>query len=794
MQQLPTHHPLRHADWIWPETYRELHNHFAQFRWDFNLEAVSETVPFAITADKAYKLYVNGVFVCRGPARGYQAHWPYDEVDLAAYLHGGKNWISVEAYQPGCSTFQYLHMNYAGLLVATEDEALREAMGQPVMRRSPGHRRDTARLSMQIDYQESLDLRLDDRTWITSSEPPVGWKDTIYPPAAQVLNSIPFGRPPYQTVEPRGIPLLGENLCAPTLPTSHAVGNCDPGYESPVNLSWHWVEEGKKVAEWMGADDLDCHIEGDYLALTIPATGTGKFHAIVLSPGEYSLGMVDVKAEGALGGEILDFQHDQFFRDGKPHFLEPGEGCSVALCNRLILREGTCGHEFYHPFGFGALTIVARDLIQPLTLKLRVRHVGYPFSMRGQFSSSDTNLNEIYSICRRSQRICALDAYMDTPWREQAQWWGDARVQGRNTFYLDGDARLLERGIRSLAGQSFYGLTPGHAPTSSYWCILPDFSLTWIITLWDHFWQTGDPTLFQEMLPRAKEVLSYFDTPEARHESGLLQSDRRFWLFEDWANLPKQGIPTFLNLWYVVALRCLDRLCLEADVEREGFGERANAHLELVKTHLWNASERWFWPVADLDGNPHGEPSVHDQTLALMLGAVPEAEGNLMEGFVLPYLRGEPLPGATPSSFWSTYTLEQAILRGHSAEALAFIKRMWTPMLSTGTTWEEFRWHEESGLSACHAWSAHPSFHFVNSLAGIIQGAPGWKTVRFNPVFVDGIDHIEATVPAPVGDIMVAWERVGNTVKGWLHVPEGVVVAAMVPVQSDGSFEVTLPG
>lgn len=785
MFELEVDHPLRQATWIWPGFYMYLQNHFAQFRWDFELKQVSDAVPFFVTADKSYRLYVNGRYVCRGPARGYQSHWPYDEVDLASYLHTGKNWISIEAYQPGVSTFQYLHENYAGVLVATADEVLREAMGKATMRRSPGHRTNTARYSLQIDFQEHFDLREDDRAWIEGPTPPSGWHPDILPPAAQKLYSLPFGRAPYYTVEPRGIPMLDESFAAPGLPTSHGKGTSHAGYETAPNVSWHWNAEGRAVAEWRDAEELGGRIENGFLVLTVPRTGAGRFHAVVIPAGEYVLGALDVEVDGAAGGEILDFQHDQFFRDGKPHFIAPGDGSMVALGNRLILRPGGNQNEFYHPLGFGVVTLIARDLMQPLTIRIRVRKVGYPFTMRGTFECSDPVLNEIHAASRRSQQLCALDAYMDTPWREQAQWWGDARVQARNTFYLDGDARLLARGIRSLAGQNVSGLTPGHAPTSSYWCVLPDFALTWIITLWDHYWQTGELTLFRDMMPRVEEVLAYFDTPEARHPSGLLRYDERFWLFEDWSDLPKSEIPTFLNLWYVLALRHLDKLHQAANLPSD-FGRRADAHAKLVVEHAFDRVRDCFVPVLGEDLAQNGQPSVHDQTLALMLDLQPASHEHFVNAILLPYLRDEAVPGAKPSAFWATYVLEQAIARGHAVEAIAFIRRHWEPMLSTGTTWEDFTWQEDSGGSACHAWTAHPSFHFVNALAGVVQSEPAWAAIRFRPTFLEDLDEVSARVPTPRGDVVTQWRREGGRVRGTLTVPTGVRVDSELGLAKDG--------
>jgi len=57
---------------------------------------------------------VNGEYVCRGPARGYQKSWPFDEVDIEKWLKKGRNVIAVRAYNPGRSNFQYIHQGYAG--------------------------------------------------------------------------------------------------------------------------------------------------------------------------------------------------------------------------------------------------------------------------------------------------------------------------------------------------------------------------------------------------------------------------------------------------------------------------------------------------------------------------------------------------------------------------------------------------------------------------------------------------------------------------------------------------------
>ncbi len=107
--------------WIWPESHNwDLHNGYAQFRREFHLGKVPSEAPLFITADQSYQLYINGNYVCRGPARGFQKSWPYDEVDVRPWLQKGRNVLAVRAYNPGFSNFQYLTQGFAGLLIAAK--------------------------------------------------------------------------------------------------------------------------------------------------------------------------------------------------------------------------------------------------------------------------------------------------------------------------------------------------------------------------------------------------------------------------------------------------------------------------------------------------------------------------------------------------------------------------------------------------------------------------------------------------------------------------------------------------
>jgi hypothetical protein len=278
-------HPIFTAHWIWPEGYLYLYNHFAQFRRDFHLPTAPGQAILHLTADKNYKLYVNGTFVCRGPARGYQSHWPFDSVDLAPYLQKGHNWISVEAYNPGISTFQYLHLTRAGFLCAPEGPEISAAWRESKWesRRSPAHARETARLCVQLDFQEHVDLSKDDRSWIYSSKPPKNWRPSIFSDFGGYHLGQPFGQPPYLSVEERGIPMMREWISAPQRVIRTASGKSNGGYKTLRNISWVWSREFKKISQFGEAGTIKSKVTPEAMELEIKPTGLGRYQAILIS-------------------------------------------------------------------------------------------------------------------------------------------------------------------------------------------------------------------------------------------------------------------------------------------------------------------------------------------------------------------------------------------------------------------------------------------------------------------------------------------------------------------------------
>jgi hypothetical protein len=523
------------------------------------------------------------------------------------------------------------------------------------------------------------------------------------------------------------------------------------------------------------------HASCDFSAaeLEVAATRRGRFRSFLLDYGRTVAGSVGFQILGAKGGEILDTLHVETV-DGAtltPHYM-PDRHCRMAFGHRLICREGDQSHTFYHTFGFRYMVLTVRDSTRPLTIRPHLRTTLYPLVQNGGFRSCDAGWNRIWEACAWTQRVCSLDAYVDTPWREQAQWWGDARVQAKNTFFYSGDTRLFRRGIAQIAAQTTpNGLTYGHAPTMAHNCILPDFTLIWLITLWDYYWQTGSLEPFLAHQETVVAALRYFEE-FTDSQTGLLGSDDRYWLFLDWTGLFKDGYSTVYNLWLLIALEKLAVMSRMAGNPAQS--RKLSAWAKRLRKSLGRLGRKdgLLCDGLTFGGKPVKTASIHTQTLAILAGCQPEHDETRIKEILLPFIRGGTTPDISPSSYWTNYVFEVLTASGHGADVLRFIRKKWMPMAEHGTTWENFE-PKAGEESFSHAWSAHPLYHLMQILGGVRQSAAGWKEILYQPCFIG--DGAEVSVPTPLGIIQSMWKRHGNEVNVSLSLPEGITAMVILP-------------
>jgi hypothetical protein len=92
-------------------------------------------------------------------------------------------------------------------------------------------------------------------------------------------------------------------------------------------------------------------------------------------------------------------------------------------------------------------------------------------------------------------------------------------------------------------------------------------------------------------------------------------------------------------------------------------------------------------------------------------------------------------------------------------------------MLDLGlTTWAE---QPEPTRSDSHAWSAHPNYDLLTTVAGVTPATPGFGTVRIVP-HLGTLSAVSASVPTPRGPVEVRYTPTAVGLSAVITLPDGV--------------------
>ena len=156
-----------------------------------------------------------------------------------------------------------------------------------------------------------------------------------------------------------------------------------------------------------------------------------------------------------------------------------------------------------------------------------------PFRNETAFSApGHEELGRMLEIGWRTARLCANETYMDCPYYEQLQYFGDTRIQAMISMYNTSDPYMvknaLEQGRQSMVAE---GITMSRYPSSVHQFI-SSFSLWWICMGHDYWMYRGDEAYMKTLLPAYRQVLSWY---EQWLKPDYSLSYVPHWFFVDWA-------------------------------------------------------------------------------------------------------------------------------------------------------------------------------------------------------------------------------------------------------------------
>ena len=687
------------AVWIGSDHPFDLHEAYLCFRSPptLRLEQIPQAAELYITADSRYKLWINGRFVARGPARSYPQYQAVDRLEISSYLQSGRNILAVQVYQPGYSHFSYLHRGAAGLLACLicDGEAVLATGSGWKTRRDPSFSANVPRVSIYGTGVEERDLRLAER-----------WMDPDYPDSDWTAPRVvaPVGGYPWIDLRLRTIPRLVEED-TPLTPIETRGGTLPESDRSDPHLM---LQRG-----WISAASVSYPMDQHGWLSPDLAQDEAAYWLFDLGRDYACQGRVIVEAAG--GQEQLSISYQEKIRAGELVISDPETYCRVRLTDRFQLRPGSQTAETFALRGGRYLLI---QLTGPTGPEFRFRPFAriskYPLKINRKLPMSDPVLAGVITICEDTFRACLQDGFVDCVWRESSQWLGDALPQTLIMASMSEDLRPL-RQVIEMAAQGAYpdGVLPSILPGEVHAYAVVDYNFTWVELLLLYWRLSGDEALISNLWPVLLKMMDRFD--KDRNGNGLLLSQPGRRLFLDWAPLSRNEPNAVYNFRYLFALQQAGKLAEERVLFTDGarLWETRAANLRTaLRAAFWH-EKRWY------DDRQQTTFSQLAASLALLTETTPaeaiEAQLDAIAHRSLD-MDDDPAPDkmVLASPFMHHYIFEALRRHGRSETVVEIIRRRWGRWVTAGypTTWENWNVDFPDG-SQCHAFSAHPRYHLA---------------------------------------------------------------------------------
>lgn len=323
---------------------------------------------------------------------------------------------------------------------------------------------------------------------------------------------------------------------------------------------------------------------------------------------------------------------------------------------------------------------------------------------------------DIYQICVNALKLCMMEHYVDTPWREQCLYALDSRNQMLCGYYaFEGGNFPYVRSNLMLLGQAMRpdGLLPICAPCGADLTI-PSFSLYFVIAMKEYLQHSGDTAFAADRFDSMKTILQTF-TKHIKDDLVYTIAGKAYWNFFDWSphaegqlGTDESGYASILaSSVLIVALDAFGYVC-----EKLG---RADPFCGLADRLRRGAYARFY----DADSGMCRVDEVQTEAtelancLAVCAGIVTGAQAKRICDAVA-------ADALTPCSLsMRTFKYDALVMTDRNAYRdyiLREIRRDYGRMVAAGST---ATWETAGGAtdfnnagSLCHGWSAVPIYYY----------------------------------------------------------------------------------
>ena len=377
-----------------------------------------------------------------------------------------------------------------------------------------------------------------------------------------------------------------------------------------------------------------------------------------------------------------------------------------------------------------------------------------PFEKRGNFECDNKLFNDICTLASYTFHLNCREGFFDGIKRDRWIWSGDAYQSCRINRYLFADKEIEQRTLIGLIGKE---------PIEQHINTILDYSLIWVIMLYEHYTTYADKEFIARIYPMAKKLVQFCET--RLNSDGFLEGIEDDWTFIDWSDIEKVGAVCAEQMLLVKTYSAMAYICKEIGQSDEcEYEDKSKKLLAKINEYYWDDEKGAF-----IDGYKSGNRNVtrHANIFAVMYDLATKEQA---QSILKNVLKNDSITKIT-TPYFEGYELDALAKLGDFKAVESMLSSYWGGMIDLGATtiWEEYcptmtgiehyaMYGGKYEKSLCHAWGAGPIYLFGRYYLGVYATKAGYETFNVEPKTC-GLKKIRGIVPVNGGEVRVEMDE-----------------------------------
>lgn len=558
------------AQAIWADGRSEEMNCELSFR---TVIPKGEETKLFLAASSIYRLWVNGEFICAGPARAAHGRYRVDEICLSPFLTEDRNYVVTEVLGYNVNSYDTLDQpSFLTEEIWQGNEVISYTGGESITIHDFKNRvQKVQRYSFQRAFIDAYQYEDENKYMYHMNESAQSLcKIEIQTDKRYIYRDVEM--PGFETLEPVSVIKKGtayyEKEKTEIIPEEYffKIKQDLKGY-AREKTEIHVSEEAQKIQ----LQETECSVN----AIAIRQLPLSDEYAIYELPYN-ATGFFDIRLEVREKSRTF-VMFDEILSNGSVDFLR------MNSCNCFVYRMNAGKYRLmnFAPYTMKYLQIVV--LGECIVEQVQFKEYKNSSVLKRIHLPQDTELALIYDAALESFRANALDLFMDCPSRERGGWLCDSYFTSSVEYVLTGK-NVIEKAFLEnfILNKEFRHIPEGMIPMCypadhNNGNFIPQWAMWYVLEIEKYVYGNQDFELAERSKNLIYSLLKYFESFE--NENGMLEN-LQGWNFIEWsrANDPDlvNGVNFPTNMLYMRMLKCVSALYKDLILERKADRLRKN--------------------------------------------------------------------------------------------------------------------------------------------------------------------------------------------------------------------------